>query len=57
LTCPRPPQEDSGTGALPDFFSRQIFSIVQDQLGLKLSAAKGSVEMLVIDHVEQPSAN
>jgi uncharacterized protein (TIGR03435 family) len=53
-----PPQEDGSTTAPPpDFFSSQIFNIVQDQLGLKLNAAKGSVEMLVIDHVERPSEN
>jgi uncharacterized protein (TIGR03435 family) len=53
-----PPQEDGSTTAPPpDFFSSQIFNIVQDQLGLKLNAAKGSVEMLVIDRVERPSAN
>jgi uncharacterized protein (TIGR03435 family) len=41
----------------PDFFTSQIFSIVRDQLGLRLRAAKGLVESLVIDHVEQPSEN
>jgi uncharacterized protein (TIGR03435 family) len=41
----------------PDFFSSQIFPIVQDQLGLRLRAAKGLVESLVIDHVERPSEN
>ena len=28
-----------------------------EELGLKLEAAKGSVETLVIDHVERPSEN
>jgi uncharacterized protein (TIGR03435 family) len=41
----------------PDFFSSQISTIVQDQLGLKLKAGEGPVEVLVIDHVEQPSEN
>jgi uncharacterized protein (TIGR03435 family) len=27
------------------------------QLGLKLEAGKGLVEVIVIDHVEKPSAN
>ena len=58
MELPPPPQEDGSTTAPPpDFFSSQIFNIVQDQLGLKLNAAKGSVEMLMIDHVERPSAN
>jgi uncharacterized protein (TIGR03435 family) len=30
---------------------------VQEQLGLKLESAKGSVETLVIDHVERPTEN
>jgi uncharacterized protein (TIGR03435 family) len=34
-----------------------IFSAIQEQLGLKLEAAKGPVEILVIDHVERPSGN
>jgi uncharacterized protein (TIGR03435 family) len=34
-----------------------IFTAVQEQLGLRLEAAKGPVECLVIDHVEQPSEN
>jgi uncharacterized protein (TIGR03435 family) len=34
-----------------------IFSALQEQLGLKLESTKGSVEVLVIDHVEKPSAN
>jgi len=34
-----------------------IFSAIQEQLGLKLDSTKGPVEVLVIDHVERPSAN
>lgn len=34
-----------------------IFTAIQDQLGLKLEPAKGPVDVLVIDHVERPSAN
>ena len=34
-----------------------IFVAIQEQLGLKLEAAKGPVEFLVIDHVEKPSEN
>jgi uncharacterized protein (TIGR03435 family) len=34
-----------------------IFSALTDQLGLKLVAAKGPGDFLVIDHIEHPSAN
>jgi uncharacterized protein (TIGR03435 family) len=52
-----PAQEGASMAVSPDFFSSQIFNIVQDQLGLRLRAAKGLVESLVIDHVEKPSEN
>jgi uncharacterized protein (TIGR03435 family) len=34
-----------------------LFTAVQEQLGLKIEATKGPAEVLVIDHVERPSAN
>jgi uncharacterized protein (TIGR03435 family) len=34
-----------------------IFTAVQDQLGLKMQPGKAPVEMLVIDHIEKPGAN
>ena len=34
-----------------------LFKAIQQQLGLKLESAKGSVQIVVIDHVERPSGN
>ncbi len=34
-----------------------LFAAIQQQLGLRLEAAKGPVELLVIDRVERPSEN
>jgi bla regulator protein BlaR1 len=57
LELPGAQQEGGGSAPPPDFFSSQILYVVQDQLGLKLSSAEGSMESLVIDHVERPSDN
>ena len=34
-----------------------IFTALQDQLGLKLEAQKGTVDVIVIDHIDTPSDN
>jgi uncharacterized protein (TIGR03435 family) len=34
-----------------------IVTVLQEELGLKLDSSKGSVEILVIDHIERPSEN
>jgi uncharacterized protein (TIGR03435 family) len=34
-----------------------LFTAIEEQLGLKLVAAKGPVEVIVIDHIELPSEN
>ncbi len=34
-----------------------IFAAIQQQLGLKLKASKGEVEVLVVDHIQEPSPN
>jgi len=42
--------DDTATG-------ESVFTAVQDQLGLKLQAAKAPMDILVIDHVAKPSEN
>jgi uncharacterized protein (TIGR03435 family) len=49
---PEPPAADGRQDPGPS-----IFTMAQEQLGLRLESAKGSVETLVIDHVERPSEN
>jgi bla regulator protein blaR1 len=49
-------QPDSDTNADPSL-PMTIFTALQEQLGLKLESQKGPVHILVIDHVEEPSAN
>jgi uncharacterized protein (TIGR03435 family) len=34
-----------------------LFTLIQEQLGLKLVAAKDNINVLIIDHVEEPSEN
>jgi uncharacterized protein (TIGR03435 family) len=41
----------------PDLSHIGIFTAVERQLGLKLEAQKAMVEILVVDHVEEPSRN
>ena len=46
---PQPPADEA---TAPD-----LFTAIQQQLGLKLESVKAPVDVLVIDHVEKPSAN
>jgi uncharacterized protein (TIGR03435 family) len=41
----------------PDSNGVNIFTAVQEQLGLKLEPQKAPIEILLIDHVERPSEN
>jgi uncharacterized protein (TIGR03435 family) len=44
-------------GQTADMDGPSIFSALQEQLGLKLNAQKGPVEMIIIDGAKRPSAN
>jgi uncharacterized protein (TIGR03435 family) len=62
-------RNDSGIGGVYDFrltwtpsqatdlTGPSIFTAIQEQYGLRLAAAKGPVEMTVINRVERPSGN
>jgi uncharacterized protein (TIGR03435 family) len=47
----------SGDAPPPDANGPSLFTALQEQLGLKLESAKGAVDVIVIDHIEAPSAN
>lgn len=48
---PLPPQTDASNAA------PGLYDAIQQQLGLKLTAEKTAVDVIVIDHVEKPSPN
>jgi bla regulator protein blaR1 len=41
----------------PDASGPDIFTAIQEQLGLKLESEKGPVDVIVIDHIDKPSEN
>jgi uncharacterized protein (TIGR03435 family) len=57
VTPALPPPPPDAAGASPDSNTASILSALPEQLGLRLESTKGPVEVIVIDHVERPSAN
>lgn len=53
---PEPPPGVEPAAADPSAFP-SIFTAIEEQLGLKLDSTSGPVNVLIVDHVEQPSAN
>jgi uncharacterized protein (TIGR03435 family) len=47
----------AGDPTPPDAIGPSLFTALQEQLGLKLESTKGPVDVVVIDHIETPSAN
>ncbi len=58
-----PPMGPGGLGgpahgeASSDAAPVSLFTAIQEQLGLKLVSEKGNVDVIVIDHIDPPSAN
>jgi uncharacterized protein (TIGR03435 family) len=50
-----PQQPGAGTAPLPD--APSVFTAVQEQLGLRLEPSRGTVQVLVVDHIERPTEN
>jgi uncharacterized protein (TIGR03435 family) len=52
-----PPMKPGNDAGAPTDPGPDIFTAVQEQLGLKLEATKGPADVLVIDHLEKPAEN
>jgi uncharacterized protein (TIGR03435 family) len=50
-------KENNGPDTQPDAQGPTFTGALKDKLGLKLESTTGPVEILVVDHVERPSAN
>lgn len=57
MDAPSTAPDPGGNPVLADSQGPSIFTALQEQLGLRLEPAKGSVDVVVIDHIEKPSEN
>jgi bla regulator protein blaR1 len=59
--APPPPPGGAGSAMhaepVSDNAQVPLFTAIQEQLGLKLESEKGSVDVIVIDHIDPPSPN
>ena len=57
--APDAPGVDRSYEASVEAYSKRpdLFTALQEQLGLKLEQARGPLEMMVVDHIERPSEN
>jgi len=51
------PGNDNGAAPSADADTVSLFTAIEEQLGLKLVPTKGQGQVLIIDHIERPSAN
>lgn len=51
------PAAGANPAASADSEPASIFTVLQEELGLKLDSGKGPVEIIVIDHIDRPSEN
>jgi uncharacterized protein (TIGR03435 family) len=51
------PETPAGPESQPDVTGPSIFTALREQLGVQLQAAKGPVDLIIIDHVEKPGLN
>ena len=51
------PDRDLAANAGAEQNAASLYTALQEQLGLKLEAQKGPVDVLIIEHVEEPSPN
>jgi uncharacterized protein (TIGR03435 family) len=57
MTLTYRPENGISRGGEPDSGDISVFTAVREQLGLRLKPQKALFEMLVVDHLDKPSAN